>query len=154
MHNIFKKSIWRKTMALRRIFMAGLLGCTMLAGCNGSDDKADNTTSQGTYDQLRAEIGQLRDSLGKKDEDNQQTFAALKTALAQLQALGLGGLKAEIADLQARMSAMEAGQKELAALSAHLDKIDACAGRKDAVHRGPDQARRIAHRFCGAEGGL
>jgi predicted alpha-1,2-mannosidase len=121
-------------MTLRRIFLAGLIGCTMLAGCNGGDDKSPpaDTTSQGTYDQLRAEIDQLKDALGKKDEENQQTFAALKTALAQLQALGLGELKAEIAALQARVSATEAGLKALDAISAHLDKIDAALNALDA----------------------
>ncbi len=44
--------------------------------------------------------------------------------MAQLQALGLGDLKTEIARLQSRVTAMETSLKELTVLSARLDKID------------------------------
>ncbi|RCW79591.1 GH92 family glycosyl hydrolase [Phyllobacterium bourgognense] len=121
-------------MTLRRIFMAGLLASTMLAGCNGGDDKSPpaDTRSQGTFDQLKAEIDQLKNEIGRKDQANEQTYAELKAALAQLQALGLVELKQDVAALQSRVAASEEGLKQLAALSAHLDKIDAALEALDA----------------------
>ncbi len=112
-------------MSFKKTLFMGLLASTMLAGCD-SDDKSPpaDTTSQGTFDQLKAEIGQLKDEIGRKDQENQQTYAELKAALAQLQALGLGDLKTEIAGLQSRVTAMETSLKELTVLSARLDKID------------------------------
>lgn len=121
-------------MSFKKTLFMGLLASTMLAGCNGNDDKSPpaDTTSQGTFDQLKAEIGQLKEELGRKDQENQQTFAELKATLAQLQALGLGELKQEVAALQSRVAAAEEGLKKLTELSAHLDKIDIALEALDA----------------------
>jgi putative alpha-1,2-mannosidase/outer membrane murein-binding lipoprotein Lpp len=145
-------------MALRRIFMAGLLGCTMLAGCNGSDDKADNT-SQGTYavktdiDQLqadnaalRAQIAALQNGADANSKETRDLIIQLQTRLAsQEKALKdredadgkaklaadteAGSMKAELDALKKRMDAAEGNLTELGA------RIDGLGKRIDELDK-------------------
>ena len=49
-------------MTIRKALLASLLASTMLAGCNGSDDKKSppaDTVSQGIFDQLKQDNAQL-----------------------------------------------------------------------------------------------
>ena len=57
-------------MTLRRIFIAGLLGCTILAGCDASDDKPTDTSAidQSIYDNT-AKSAVLNDNIAKLQKE-------------------------------------------------------------------------------------
>lgn len=80
-------------MTFKKAFIAGLLGCTMLAGCNNSDDKKLTTpgTSQGTFageiGQLKGQVDQLHQSTTNQAQADQAT-EALDVEPQQVVALG------------------------------------------------------------------
>lgn len=99
-------------MTLRRIFIAGLLGCAVLAGCNGPDDKSSATTPdtpQGSFaggsSQLTDQVDQLQQSTAKQTQAGQATLATLKTKIDGLKDKAKSdiaeGLKKPIAALEA-----------------------------------------------------
>lgn len=99
-------------MTLRRIFIAGLLGCAVLAGCNGPDDKSSATTPdtpQGSFaggsSQLTDQVDQLQQSTAKQTQAGQATLATLKTKIDGLKDKAkpdiAEGLKKPIAALEA-----------------------------------------------------
>lgn len=120
-------------MTLRRVFIAGLVGCAMLAGCNNADDKAPIApdTPQGTF---AGESGQLTGQAdpGRTPAD-QATTRGFKDALDALQAStvilqgdaatskeALAALRSAVALVQSRVGHSEA----LEALAPRIDRLD------------------------------
>ncbi|UXN61503.1 hypothetical protein [Phyllobacterium zundukense] len=84
-------------MILRRIFIAGLLGCTMLAGCDG-DDK-NNNSGQSTFDpaaieQLKGQVNDLRQALDTEIRDRANGDTQISALLAEIKA-GLGKVETD-----------------------------------------------------------
>ena len=74
-------------MTLRRIFTAGLLGCTMLAGCNDANDRADKTDTS-TYQELKDDYLKLKgtnENLGTTLANTEKTLGELQLRLAALE---------------------------------------------------------------------
>lgn len=107
-------------MTIRKALLASLLGCTMLAGCNGSDDKAAapaDAVSQSTFDALKAEFDQERN-------DKRSAIERLQAELAA-NTLGLGQLAPEFAFVKLWMATVDARLMALEGLSSRLDKLEA-----------------------------
>jgi predicted alpha-1,2-mannosidase len=114
-------------MILRRIFIAGLLGCTMLAGCDG-DDKSPpaDTTSQGTFDQLKQENAQLKgtvDGLLERFKALEQSLGGTQGDVAELKKL-FAALSGGFTELVARVTATEADIATLKGLNAQLADLE------------------------------
>ncbi len=112
-------------MRFKNTLIAGLLGCTMLAGCNGSDDKNPTTpdTSQSTFDTLKNEFDQLK----AESEADQTRFADMLKALAEIQerlTLSETDAKNDVAELQSRMTAVEIDLAALKALGTRINTLE------------------------------
>ena len=112
-------------MRFKNTLIAGLLGCTMLAGCNGSDDKKPTTpdTSQSTFDTLKNEFDQLK----AESEADQTRFADMLKALAEIQerlTLSETDAKNDVAELQSRMTAVEIDLAALKALGTRINTLE------------------------------
>lgn len=97
-------------MRLRRIFVAGILSCTALAGCNNSDSKSSNAAISSAFDGLKGDVGNLT----KTSEDLNAQLAKAQNALNEI--------KIELAALAPRLSD-KAGQAELERLRTQLEVV-------------------------------
>lgn len=72
-------------MSVRKVFIATLLGCTMLSGCDKSDNKSlqppQTTFSESDLNDLRAQITQLQQA----DSTKNATIASLQTTISENQ---------------------------------------------------------------------
>ncbi|MGN8024529.1 GH92 family glycosyl hydrolase [Phyllobacterium sp. 22229] len=125
-------------MTLRCVIIAGLLGGTILAGCNNSNDAklATPDTLQGTFaeeiSQLKGQVNQLQQSAANQTQADQATIKGLKDAVDTLQANTVilqgnaatskevfAAFKSTIELLQSRVGQIEA----LQALGPRIDEL-------------------------------
>ncbi|SDP93073.1 hypothetical protein SAMN05428967_4500, partial [Phyllobacterium sp. YR620] len=96
-------------MTITRTLLAGLLGCTMLAGCN-SDDKKDAEAASSTFasdvDALKQDNAKLSAKVGELQAAAAGT-ATVSVTVGQLQS-DLQTITTDLSTLQARASAGEA----------------------------------------------
>lgn len=117
-------------MIIRRTFTAMLLGCTMLAGCNGSDDKSPtpaSDVSQNTFPtkpdarvaELQSTVATLQAELAKARLEGKTPETAVVPVVvhdtsgakeAELQAI-ITGLQAELAKVRAEDKTVENASK-------------------------------------------
>ncbi|MDR6633717.1 putative alpha-1,2-mannosidase [Phyllobacterium sp. 1468] len=131
-------------MTLRRIFMAGLLASTMLAGCSDDKSPPTDTISQGTYDQRNSRVEALE--AGRKSD--WATIAELRDSLKQFRAdieARVTGLGKRLDDVDLRVSAIDANQKALLNLQPQVDKLQEKVAALEAQPKiSEDDAARIA----------
>lgn len=122
-------------MILSRLVIIGLLGCTVLAGCDGDDSGNGSAstpdTSQGTFDQLqndvstltdtnnalKAKIAELENSASANTTTTQTLINQLKTQLAGQEALTAESNQS-LSEVQTALNSM---RQELAGLQAQVN---------------------------------
>lgn len=139
-------------MTLRRLFIAGLLGCTVLAGCDSSDDETEKADGSGTYQELKDNYHRLKGA----SENLETTLAGTQKKLSELQ-LTLTALEPRIADtetgvrtlgfiesireLQAALAAMQGPMKTVEIEIADLKNLDDGLSRLGSTIDRLDKAR-------------
>ncbi|MBB3238082.1 putative alpha-1,2-mannosidase [Phyllobacterium endophyticum] len=132
-------------MTLRRIFVAGLLASTMLAGCDG-DDKSPpaDTQSNGAFEALTERVASLE--TGRKADG--ATIAELRDSLAQFRAeldKRIAGQGARLDGVETRVSGLETAQKALEALLPQVEKLQVQVAQLQAEPKiSKEDATRIA----------
>jgi len=66
-------------MSFKKTLFMGLVGCTMLAGCNGSDDKADTPDTSSTFEELNDSNAMLAGTVEQLQMQIEEKAAADKT---------------------------------------------------------------------------
>jgi chromosome segregation ATPase len=133
-------------MNMKATVVATLLGCTMLVGCKGSDDKADDATKQSTST-FAAEFAALKQDNAVLKTDNaslktaseanktqtEQHLASLQATVEQLTSALAGTAKQQdVADLQAKLANVD-----LTKISALSDQITELSSRLAALEKNP-----------------
>jgi predicted alpha-1,2-mannosidase len=86
-------------MVFRKAFIAALLGSTMLAGCDGSDDKKDTAQSQGTFNAKLDEANGRVASLSTEVDGLKKANGALTNELVELKTVN-GTLANQVGELR------------------------------------------------------
>ncbi|ATU91642.1 hypothetical protein [Phyllobacterium zundukense] len=137
-------------MIFRTTFVVGLIGCAVLAGCNGSgsDSKTEQTpgstfTQQATSDaatiaRLTGELNNLRDTSTKELQVQQDTITGLKALLDGLPAnTKVSDIVAANTELKDRLKGLDQNKtvgdllKELAGLQQQLNDLPGGSSVKD-----------------------
>ena len=127
-------------MILRRIFIAGLLGCTMLAGCNGDDNKSKSATDNGTFQELKADLALKQQTiddllakvtaLAQRVGGTETGMADLRGALAELTS-AMTVLKGRVDQVETDIAALKALDARLAAIGGKIVALEATALTKE-----------------------
>ncbi|MBQ9349682.1 glycoside hydrolase domain-containing protein, partial [Phyllobacterium sp.] len=151
-------------MIFRRVLIAGLVGSTMLAGCNNADDKAPATPdAQGTFAEDisplnggvdQAAIKGLKETLDAVQANiiilqgdavaSKETLAALKSSTELLQSR-VGQTEASVAaltELRPRIGKLDAGLKSL------TDNVKTLDGRTAATQADLDRLKPLREQFA------
>jgi predicted alpha-1,2-mannosidase len=151
-------------MIFRRVLIAGLVGGTMLAGCNNADDKAPAAPdAQGTFAEDispqnggvdQATIKGLKDTLDtlqanivilqRDGATSKETLAALKSTIELLQSRA-GQTEASVAaltELGPRIGKLDAGLKSL------TDNFKTLEGRTTAIQADTDTLKPLLAQFA------
>lgn len=139
-------------MTLRRLFIAGLLGCTVLAGCDSSDDETEKADGSGTYQELKDNYHRLKGAsenlettlagTQKKLSELQLTLTALEPRIADTETgVRTLGFKESIRELQAALAAMQGPMKTVEIEIADLKNLDDGLSRLGSTIDRLDKAR-------------